>query len=170
VTRLRSGERLALAGAAALFVLLFMPWFDLSVRTRLFEVTGRLLVPGLHRSGWSSLGWPIGVLLFAAMAVAVWLVVVTLGDGAVAQAIGTAVAAAVLGTVAFVVLLVRVTIAQPGLGAGAPDGLVSARFSAYLGLLACAMLAAGAWRSMADERTDAPESAYTPPPPRPAPR
>jgi hypothetical protein len=30
-------------------------------------------------------------------------------------------------------------------------------------------LAAGAWWSLRDERTDAPESAYEPPAPRPAP-
>jgi hypothetical protein len=31
------------------------------------------------------------------------------------------------------------------------------------------MLAVGGWWTIADERTDAPESAYTPPAPRPAP-
>ena len=43
------------------------------------------------------------------------------------------------------------------------------RLPPYLGLLAALLTTLGAWRSLADERTDAPESAYTPPPARPAP-
>jgi hypothetical protein len=39
----------------------------------------------------------------------------------------------------------------------------------YLGLAALALIVAGAWRAIADERTGAPETAYAPPPPRPAP-
>jgi hypothetical protein len=66
------------------------------------------------------------------------------------------------------VLVVRV-IDQPGLGHDVPNELISVRAPAYLGLLSAAALAAGAWRSIGDERTDAPESAYEPPPPRPAP-
>jgi hypothetical protein len=169
VRRLRAGERLAGAGAVALFVVLFVPWFDLGVRTRVVERAGRLLLPELHRSGWSALGWPVAALLLIAMGATVWLAVATMGDGLVAQAMAATVAVAVAGTVAFVVLLVRVTLAQPGLGAGVPDALVSVRFAAYLGLLACAAMTAGAWWAMADERTSAPESAYTPPAPRPAP-
>jgi hypothetical protein len=167
--RLRAGERLAVAGAIALFVVLFVPWFDLAVRTRVVERAGRLLLPNLHRSGWSSLGWPVVALLLVAMGATVWLAVATMGEGLVAQAMAATVAAALAGTAAFVVLLVRVTLAQPGLGVGAADALVSARFAAYLGLIACAAMAAGAWLAMADERMGAPESAYTPPAPRPAP-
>jgi hypothetical protein len=43
------------------------------------------------------------------------------------------------------------------------------RYGAWLGLLAALVLALGGWWAMKDERTDAPESAYTPPEPRPAP-
>jgi len=41
--------------------------------------------------------------------------------------------------------------------------------AAYFGLLATAAIFAGAGVALADERTDAPESAFTPPAPRPAP-
>ena len=47
--------------------------------------------------------------------------------------------------------------------------VVAVQTPAYLGLAALALLVGGAWRAIADERTGAPESAYTPPPPRPAP-
>jgi hypothetical protein len=77
--------------------------------------------------------------------------------------------ASVLAPIALIALAVRVAVAQPGLGAGAPDALVAAELPAYLGLAAGALIVAGAWRSLGDERTTAPESAYTPPPPRPAP-
>jgi hypothetical protein len=63
-----------------------------------------------------------------------------------------------------VVALVRVTVAQPG-----HDEAVAVEPAAYAGLVALALVVAGAWRAIADERTDAPESVYTPPPPRPSP-
>jgi hypothetical protein len=74
-----------------------------------------------------------------------------------------------VSVVAFVALVMRVTIAQPGLGSGLPDAGVAVQLPAYLGLAAMAVIVVGGWRSMADERTDAPESDYTPPPARPAP-
>ena len=43
------------------------------------------------------------------------------------------------------------------------------RRRARLGLLAALVLALGGWWAIKDDRTDAPESAYTPPEPRPAP-
>ena len=43
------------------------------------------------------------------------------------------------------------------------------RYGAWLGLLAALALALGGWWAAKDERTDAPESAFTPPEPRPAP-
>jgi hypothetical protein len=46
---------------------------------------------------------------------------------------------------------------------------VSVLAPAYLGLVAELVVVAGTWRALADERTDAPESAYQPPEPRPVP-
>jgi hypothetical protein len=75
----------------------------------------------------------------------------------------------VAALVALVATVVRVTLAQPALGAGLADDEVGVALPGYLGPLAVAAILAGAWRAMADERTTAPESAYTPPPARPAP-
>jgi hypothetical protein len=167
--RLRSGELLAGAGAVALFVLLFFDWFLPEVQPRVTETSGRIIGPEPHLSGWTSLGWVLTVLLLAVLVLALWLAASTLFSTTVSQPVAAGVLLTAVGFVAFVALAVRVTIAQPGLGTGQPDRLVAVQWPAYLGLAALGVILAGAWLSMADERTDAPESAYTPPPPRPLP-
>ncbi len=51
--------------------------------------------------------------------------------------------------------MVRVAIVQPGLGIGLPDELVGVRWPAYVGIAALAVVVAGGWISIGDERTDA---------------
>ena len=167
--RLRSGELMAGAGAVALLLLLFFDWFGHGVRVRVTETSGRVVGPELHLSGWTSLGWLMVLMLLVALVLAAWLVVSTAIDATVSQAVSAGVLAIAAGSVALVALAVRVAIAQPGLGVGAPDELVTVKPPAYLGLAALALIVAGAWVATGDERTDAPESTYTPPPPRPAP-
>ena len=75
----------------------------------------------------------------------------------------------VLTLITLLVALVRVLITQPALGLGLGNDAVSVQVAGYLGLLALAVIGAGAWIAIGDERTDAPDSAYTPPPPRPVP-
>jgi hypothetical protein len=167
--RLRSGELLAGAGAVALFVLLFFDWFLPEVRPRVVETSGRIVGPEPHLSGWTSLGRPLSVLLLVVLVLAMWLAASTLFAAAVSQPVAAGVLLSAVGTIAFVVLVVRVTIAQPGLGTGQRDEAVAVQLPAYLGLVAMAVIVVGGWRSMADERTGAPESEHAPPPARPAP-
>ena len=167
--RLRSGELVAGAGAVALFVLMFFDWFLPEVRARVVETSGRVVGPELHLSGWTSLGWALLVLVLVVLVLALWLAASTLFAATVSQPVAAGVLLSAVGTIALVVLLVRVTIAQPGLGVGAPDAAVAVQLPAYLGLVAMAAIVAGGWLSMADERTGAPESEYPPPPARPAP-
>jgi hypothetical protein len=167
--RLRSGELLAGAGAVALFILLFFDWFLPEIRPRVVETSGRVVGPELHLSGWTSLGWAMLVLLLAVIVLALWLAASTVFAASVSQPVAAGVLLSAVSVVAFVALLVRVTILQPGLGVGLPDEAVEVQLPAYLGLAAMAVIVVGGWRSMADERTEAPESAYTPPPARPAP-
>ena len=166
---LRSGELLAGAGAVALFVLLFFDWFLPEVQPRVVETSGRVVGPEQHLSGWTSLGWAMLVLLLVVLVLAMWLAASTLFAASVSQPVAAGVLLSAVSVVVFVALLVRVTIAQPGLGIGLPDEAVEVQLPAYLGLAAMAVIVIGGWRSMADERTDSPESAYTPPPARPAP-
>jgi hypothetical protein len=152
--RIRVGEALAGVGAIALFVLLFADWFSGG---------------GTSGSGWSSLGWALVVLLVAVMLVALLLVTATIVRAKPAIIVGSAVITVTLGTVTLLIALVRVLITQPDLDLGLGNGAVGIDTAGYLGLVALALMIAGAWVTLADERTGARESAYTPPPPRPLP-
>jgi hypothetical protein len=147
VGRLRSGELLAGVGAAVLVVSLFLDW-----------------VGPVGESGWSSLGWLTLAVAIAAILAASWLVFATATARTVTQVIAAAVIGTVVEPIALIVLVVRTAIAQPGV-----DAVTSIEGGAYVGLAGAALLTIGAWWSLADERTDAPESAYVPPVPRPAP-
>jgi hypothetical protein len=147
VGRLRGGELLAGVGAVVLVVSLFLDWAG-----------------PVGESGWSSLGWLTVVVAIGAILVASWLVFATATARPVTQVVAAGVIGAVAAPLALIVLLVRTAIAQPGV-----DEVTSIESGGYLGLAGALLLAAGAWWSLADERTDAPESAYVPPAPRPAP-
>ena len=152
--RIRLGEALTAIGAIGLFVLLFADWFEGG---------------GVSRSGWSSLGWGLVVLLVAVMALAAVMVVSTVARAKPAIIVGSAVTTAVVAIVTLLIALLRVLVTQPDLDLGLGNGAVTIQTAGYLGILALALIAAGAWITLADERTDAPESAYTPPPARPVP-
>jgi hypothetical protein len=147
VRRLRLGEWAAGVGAAGLLVVLFVDWFGPE-----------------GDSGWSSLGWLTLALCAAAIAAGAWLFVATAVGRPVAQQVAAAVLTATAGTLAFPVVALRVLVFQPG-----ANGITTLRYGAWLGLLAALLVAVAGWWSIKDERTTAPESAYSPPPPRPAP-
>jgi hypothetical protein len=152
--RIRVGEALAAVGAIGLLVLLFADWFEGA---------------GVSRSGWSSLGWALIALLAAEIAVGLVMVGATVARAKPAIIVGSAVTAVALGIVTLLIALIRVLITQPDLDLGLGNTAVSVQAAGYLGLVALALTAAGAWITLADERTGAPESAYTPPPARPVP-
>jgi hypothetical protein len=147
VRRLRPGEWVAGIGAAGLLGLLFADWFGPAAT-----------------SGWSSLGWLTLVVAVLVLAAGAWLFIATAAGRPIVQQVAAGVLTSTIGTLGFVVLALRVLVFQPG-----PNDLTTVRYGAYLGLLAAALVAIGGWWSLKDERTDAPESAYTPPAPRPAP-
>jgi hypothetical protein len=133
-TRLRSGEIVAGVGAVALLVALFLGWFA---------------TPGSGRaSGWGSLGWLALVPLVVAIAHGLALVVATLAERTPAVPLAIAVLAVPWGLLAVLAILVRL-IAQPG-----EDALMDVRWPAYLGLAGALAIVLGAWRAIADERTD----------------
>jgi hypothetical protein len=165
--RLRLGEVLTGLGALGLLISLFLDWFGLDPGA--FPAGfAQVVAASLAKDGWSSLGWLMILILVVAILLAGWLVVSALRSDSVAQAVAAAVLTASFGTLAFVVLAVRV-LTQPDLGIGAPNAVVDVRAGAYLGLLFCALLAIGGWVTLADERTDAPESRVTPPDAQPVP-
>ena len=148
LSRIRTGERLALAGAVALTVLLCFDWFFLSTPD------ARL---GAHESGWRSLGWPITLVLVAAIGCALAMVFTTATMRAVGWPVVLNVFTFVLGLLGTLLVAIRL-IAQPGLGVDAGNVDVEIEPVAWLGLLSIAAIGAGGWISELDERTEAPES------------
>ena len=171
MSRLRAGEWLAVVGAAALLVTLFLPWFAVELPSTQGQGQGSGILnllntysKGSWGSGWDALGWLTILLALAAIGCGLWLALTNALNRPVAQAVAAGVLTASIGTFAFAALVLRALIFQPG-----PNDLVVLRYGAWLGLLAALILALGGWWAIKDERTDAPESAYTPPEPRPAP-
>ena len=162
MSRLRVGEWTAAVGGAALLVALFLPWFAIELpNDDALAVLG--LVSGSD-DGWSNLGWLTIVVALAAIGCAAWMAFANATARPVAQLVAASVLTAIAGTLAFVLLALRALVFQPG-----PNEIVVLRYGAWIGLLAALILALGGWWAMKDERTDAPESAYTPPEPRPPP-
>lgn len=174
MSRLRGGELLALGGGVLLLVALFLPWFRLELRVSVGvggggggvdEIDVSLPdVAGPSASGWNSLGWLVLAFAAAAITAAAWLAIANVARRRVSQIVAANVVGAVIGAVALVVLSLRALVFQPG-----PNDLVDLRYGAWLGLAGALALTIGAWWALADERTGAPESAYEPPPARPAP-
>jgi hypothetical protein len=150
MSRLRAGEWVAAVGSLGLLVVLFLDWFA---------------VGDVGRSGWNTLGWFMDLLLCVAIFGGLSLSYMTVKRTSPAWPVGAGVLTTGLGFLIFLVLLVRVAIAQPG-----PDELVAVQLPACLGLLFAAVIPFGGFLSLKDERTDSPEArAYTPPPARTAP-
>jgi hypothetical protein len=149
LSRLRSGERLALAGAIALAVLLGLNWFFLSAP----EAT-----VGQHESGIRSLGWFAAFLLVALIALALAQAFFTLTQRATALPIVLSVWVFAIGIIATLIVLLRLLVWQPHLGVEVGREDVDIELWGYLGLLATMAIAGGGWIAVLDERTDAAES------------
>jgi hypothetical protein len=147
IGRLRGGELLAGAGAVTLLVSLFLDWAGPA-----------------GESGWDVLGWLVLALVVIALLCAAVLVVLTAADRPVTHIVAAAVVTATVAPIALLALALRALVFQPG-----PNEVATVEYGAWIGLAGAALLTVGAWWSLADERTDAPESAYVPPAPRPAP-
>ena len=143
--KLRKGEWLTALASVALLVVTFLPWFAAA---------------GATATAWEAFSvWDIVLALLAAM-----------GLGAAVLAAGrrapaAPIAAAVLTTGAAIllapVLLLRIVF-SPG-----PNALVDPRYGAWLGLLCVIGIAAGAWLTLGDERTEAIEPPFIPAQPPP---
>lgn len=129
VQGLRSGELLGVVSAVGLLAVMFESWFG-------------------GASAWDSLTLlrvPLVITALLALAVAVLTVSRTVAMACSAAAITVGV-----GTLTLLPLLYRVAINEPGSDAAGDIG-----WGAYLGLLCVLGCVVGAWRALADERTDA---------------
>lgn len=146
LSRMRSGEWLALVSAVALLVVLFLDWYETDVP-----------VPGAHHTGWASVGWFAAGVTALAIAVCLGWLAVTVTQVSPALPVGLDVLTVFLGIIASLSLLLRLVL-QPGLGVGLGNAEVDLLAWAYVGPLLAVAMTAGAWRALADERTEAASS------------
>jgi drug/metabolite transporter (DMT)-like permease len=141
-SRLRSGELLALAGAALVIISLFERSYQ--------APSGRL-------NAWDTFGPAVALLLVAATAALV-LVLSTLLERSVATPVAAGVWSVLLGLVGLIAALVRVF--------ERPQHATEVCVGVWLALAGTVAITAGAWLALRDERP----SRYTPATPEPRPR
>jgi hypothetical protein len=168
MSRMRVGEWVAALGAVGLLIVMFFDWFQVEVPAPESSGSGILslvTVTGPSADAWSSLGWFMVVLLCVQIFGGAALSYMTVKRASPAWPVGAGALTWIVGSLIFLVLLVRVCIAQPG-----SDAFVSVQAPAYLGLVFTLLIPLGGFLSLRDERTRSPEAqAYMPPPARTAP-
>lgn len=181
--RLRKGEWIAVGALVALVVTLFLEWFNAEVE--LDETTSGaggalgsdLLVAVETSAGWGGLGRPWADFLIVAVIAVVVMLVMTLRARPGRPTYGAVVSLIIAGAITALVTLltaIRVLIARPSEIEQASENVrlvvsTSPGPGAWIGLAALIVLLIGLWVAIADDRTDAAESAFDPPAPRPVP-
>jgi hypothetical protein len=130
--RLRAGEWLAAAAAVALVVTLALPWYG--ARAREDTVTG-----------FEALS-VIDILLVLVAGVAFTLAILQAAQTSPALPVGFGVLTVAAGLIGALLVVYRL-INEPG-----PDDFIDVRAGAWLGLAAVALLTAGGWLSIQNER------------------
>jgi hypothetical protein len=131
VNRLRFGEMVAAAGAAVLFLVMFLDWYGI-------EGTS------VAANAWQVFTW-VDLYLFVTLVVALGLAILTMAQRTVALPVSVSVLVTALGALATLLILYRI-VNQPG-----PNELISVRYGAYLGLLAAAAITFGGFMAMRNE-------------------
>src|ERR1700712_741383 len=130
---LGGGEPLAGLSAAGLLLDMFIGWFG-------------------GRSAWEAM--PIvRVVLVVLVVCGLTILVLTVTSRTVAMACSAAAITVGVGALALLCVVYRVVIDEPG-----PNATISVQTGAYLGLALVLGVVAGAWRTLADERTGTPGS------------
>ncbi len=188
LSRLRSGEWLAVGGLVGLLVTLFLEWFrgsaDLDctgdVAPQFAEVCAQaesFTSTVATNAGWGALGRPwADFLVIVVVLVVLWLVM-TLRAGPGRPTYGAVVSLIVAGAVTALVTLltvIRVVLARPSELTELTDDIsltlsTSIGPGGWIGMASLIVLLIGLWVAVADDRTDAADSVFDPPAPRPVP-
>jgi hypothetical protein len=170
--RLSTGEKVAGGSAVLLFIFMFFDWFTASVSGGFVSVGG---------NAWEAFEF-IDLFLLVTVIAAVAVAVVRLSDAVFEPSIPMNAVVAILGIVSVLLILYRI-VDPPG--GGSVSGIsidVSPAVGAFLGLIAAAGVAYGAYRAMQEEgasfgeigdrlgggsRGGQPPSSTPPPPPPP---
>lgn len=156
--RLRAGEVLLAASGVALFVALFLPWYETGIEGAYFNRSVGSV--DLQLTGWEALG-VIDVVLALLAACALSVAVVTAVQRVAAVPIALDAMATLLGLVALVLVAVRVL--------DLPDGATGREAGLWLALGGAAGILVGGPVAMRDERLS-PEGRYTDATGRPVPK
>jgi hypothetical protein len=152
LSRLRTGEAIALVVAILLFILMFFDWYGTKATTG-GESLGGVVTGAGGGSAWQTLE-VIPLFLMLAIAVAVGAAILRLSDSDWKPAIPPGAAVCVLGVLAAILILVRI-LAPPDPG-GAFSELafeLTPKLPIFLALAAAIGIAYGGWRAMGTEDT-----------------
>lgn len=131
LVRLRSGELIALAGAACVIVsIVALRWYE---------------TPSGSLTAWDTFGAAVVLLMLAALA-ALLLALATVTERSAALPVAAAVWSTTFGIAGVIAAIVRLL--------ERPDGANALCGGAWLGLAGAILILAGSWQSMRDERTD----------------
>jgi len=157
MNRPRPAEIVVFVASVVLLVCMFLTWYAVPFVDREIAST----------SGFGAMGIWISLLLVVMAMLGIALAVTTVVRRSPSLPVSLGVITWVFGSLVWVVFLLRLLF-EPGLDAGL-DSEATLQWPGYLAFLAATVIPTAALMSLRDERTDAPESRYTPPEPRPIP-
>jgi hypothetical protein len=180
--RLRPGEGIAGVCAVLLFVVMFLPWYEIGgslPEGQRQTVRSIAAASGLDltRNAWQSFA-VVDLVMALAIVAAVGLMVLAITQRSVALPMAASLVVTVLGFLATVLVLYRL-IDEPGFAFHAvggvatthvPDRVIDTRLWAYVGFALCGGIAVGGFLAMADEGDELAHTESQPAPDRrPAP-
>jgi hypothetical protein len=145
--KLSTGEKISAASGILLFIFMFFDWFGVEV-SGVSGFTGA--VPGVGGSAWDALD-VIPIFLVVAIVAAVGVAVIRLTDADVEPAISLNTIVAVLGALAFLLILYRIVDPPGGGQFGGVSVDTTLRLGIFLGLLSAAGIAYGGYSAMREE-------------------
>ncbi len=145
ISRLRSGDRIIAIGAIALFIFMFFfKWFGVDVPAIVSAFVAASHV-STSANAWHTLEVIRWLLLLAVVVSAVWVVLQGV-DRKLDMPISLSAVVAGLGAACTLLVFYRVLISHPFAHA-------EVKIGAWLGLVSCALIAYGGYRSMSEEGT-----------------
>ena len=141
--RLTTGELIAGVGAAALLILMFLPWYGVDVNVAGFSASE-------SGNAWETLEF-IDILLFLLAVITLGVVGARMTGSMPDDFPGPMLLLAAGGLAALLVLFRVIDIPAPDVPAGAGDAVdFSRKFGIFLALIAAAAMAYGGWRANAE--------------------
>ena len=147
--RLRLGEVVASVGAFVFLILLFFPWFSISINGGVSDFGSFGIDADI--SGWDTVGWFVGLIFFVTIVFVLGTAFLQMADRTVALPLTAAVISAVLSVISLLFVLFQF-IDKPGYGADGAFGLsVDPTIWYFVAILTTLAMIAGSWMSMRED-------------------